>query len=596
LLNDHVFEVHAGSEYRNFGLVSGLRAAGAIVEIPTEGMRQGEQLAFYSRASSFAQSQARSQRDQRVETVRRSAFKTSTALTDFLTTATSPVTLQFSELERILGRLLPASARRHRAWWANSATQTLPRQWLAVGWRAETVSLPQEQITLTHADTAAGRAGQNSETVITDVAELAAFSFFWPHGPEEFESGWLFALVVDGASHEVRHGLGNRVVYGRRRVHTVTWLDGAVQVEGVEADDYPTTRALLSLLRTDNKKRILAKADVPTEYAAFEVVEHRLEIDATGSRHALAVKIREDDLHRWGIHAWLRARSRHQRIAGTRPAGRNRFARHRRESTGRSSLPAAPAALAQAVVSSLLAHGQTLAQSLGGGRTQFTPHEPANAFIHENPFAFLVAVIGDQGIAAERAWALPYWLAHRLGHLDPKRCADEPEAVRTAFAQPPKLHRFVNDVAAWISRAGEIVATQYGGNAQHLWSDKPSAAELRLRFDEFAGVGQKKAAMAVEILERDLHVPLTNLAGSDIAYDIHVRRVFLRTGLAVRDEVHHMVDVARTLYPARPGALDNPAWDVGRRWCHRSSPNCSSCPILNACPRLIDRGDAVRGI
>ena len=78
-----------------------------------------------------------------------------------------------------------------------------------------------------------------------------------------------------------------------------------------------------------------------------------------------------------------------------------------------------------------------------------------------------------------------------------------------------------------------------------IWNDRPSAAELRRRFDAFPGIGQKKAAMAVEILERDLHVPLSDLAGSDIAYDVHVRRVFLRAGLAQRDDVTEMVAIAR---------------------------------------------------
>lgn len=44
------FEVHAGAEYRDFGLVDGLRARGARVEIPAEGLSQGQQLAFYGRA------------------------------------------------------------------------------------------------------------------------------------------------------------------------------------------------------------------------------------------------------------------------------------------------------------------------------------------------------------------------------------------------------------------------------------------------------------------------------------------------------------------------------------------------------------------
>jgi endonuclease III len=102
--------------------------------------------------------------------------------------------------------------------------------------------------------------------------------------------------------------------------------------------------------------------------------------------------------------------------------------------------------------------------------------------------------------------------------------------------------------------------------------------------------------MAVEILERSLGVEISHLSGGDVAYDVHLRRVFLRTGLAERDDVNHMVAVARSLYPARPGALDNPAWDIGRRWCHRTDPECGTCPLVAVCPRLIDRGSQVRGV
>lgn len=45
-----VAEIHAGSEYRDWGLVDGLRARGIAVEIPTEGMPLGQQLAFYAEA------------------------------------------------------------------------------------------------------------------------------------------------------------------------------------------------------------------------------------------------------------------------------------------------------------------------------------------------------------------------------------------------------------------------------------------------------------------------------------------------------------------------------------------------------------------
>lgn len=171
----------------------------------------------------------------------------------------------------------------------------------------------------------------------------------------------------------------------------------------------------------------------------------------------------------------------------------------------------------------------------------------------------------------------------------------DPDAVRVALHETPKLHRFVNVVPAWIVRAAEIVIENYAGDASALWSDQPTATELRRRLERFPGIGQKKAAMAVEILARDLGVPLRELTGSDVAYDVHLRRVFLRTGLAERDDPGHMIAVAQALHPNRPGELDLPAWDIGRRWCSPTHPDCPTCPLNIACPRLIDRGTSVRG-
>jgi endonuclease III len=95
--------------------------------------------------------------------------------------------------------------------------------------------------------------------------------------------------------------------------------------------------------------------------------------------------------------------------------------------------------------------------------------------------------------------------------------------------------------------------------------------------------------MAVEILERDLGVPVRKMERSDIAYDVHIRRVFLRTRLADRDDRDHMIAVARQLHPARPGELDLPTWFVGRGWCHPGVPDCASCPLTEVCPKEIER-------
>lgn len=193
----------------------------------------------------------------------------------------------------------------------------------------------------------------------------------------------------------------------------------------------------------------------------------------------------------------------------------------------------------------------------------FTPDADADVLIKRGGFPFLLAVICDQGIMAERAWAIPHRLEARLGHLDPARIAADPGAVLAAFEEPPSLHRFNPTVAAWVVAAAERVLAEYGGDAERIWSDEPTAVELIRRLGAFKGIGQKKAAMAVEILARDLKRPITDFAGSDIAYDVHVRRVMMRTGLAERDEVGHMVAVARDLFPARPACWTSPCGTWG---------------------------------
>ena len=88
------------------------------------------------------------------------------------------------------------------------------------------------------------------------------------------------------------------------------------------------------------------------------------------------------------------------------------------------------------------------------------------------------------------------------------------------MAQPPAPHRYVNNVPVRMVLAARRVIQVYRGDARRIWNDHPTARELQQRFDAFVGVGQKKAAMAVLILQRDLRVPIRDMAGSNIAYDI----------------------------------------------------------------------------
>jgi hypothetical protein len=56
---------------------------------------------------------------------------------------TREVTLSFSEIERILGAPLPASAKSHRAWWGNQKdTKNRPQvhAWLSAGFVVDAVN------------------------------------------------------------------------------------------------------------------------------------------------------------------------------------------------------------------------------------------------------------------------------------------------------------------------------------------------------------------------------------------------------------------------------------------------------------------------
>jgi mRNA-degrading endonuclease RelE of RelBE toxin-antitoxin system len=63
-------------------------------------------------------------------------------------TMSTPVEMTFSEIEQLLNASLPASARRHRPWWANDASggHVQATAWLAVGWRVAKVSLTRQRV------------------------------------------------------------------------------------------------------------------------------------------------------------------------------------------------------------------------------------------------------------------------------------------------------------------------------------------------------------------------------------------------------------------------------------------------------------------
>jgi uncharacterized HhH-GPD family protein len=215
-----------------------------------------------------------------------------------------------------------------------------------------------------------------------------------------------------------------------------------------------------------------------------------------------------------------------------------------------------------------------------------TPNKEANDLVNEDPLAYLFGVIFDHHVKAELAWGAPYLLKQRLGHLNPQKVvAISDEELEQIFAQKPALHRYYKTMAGNIKDACLQVIERYDGNAENIWNDEPRTDDLQRRFESFNGIGQKKASMATNILVRDFGIPVKDRKGIDVSYDIHIRRVFTRTGLAEDDE-YEIINTARQLNPDYPGELDLPCWMIGRVWCRPTNPNCEECPISNSCNKI----------
>lgn len=251
--------------------------------------------------------------------------------------------------------------------------------------------------------------------------------------------------------------------------------------------------------------------------------------------------------------------------------------------TGKKTIK--PGSSVEAIRDRLLEYGKAHLKSPSD--VTFTGDREVDDFVKNNALAFLFGVIFDQGMRAEIAWRAPYELKCRLQHFDVSKIAQITDSeITSIFCGEKKLHRFWKTTGKRVVDAAKRVVRDYDCDAAKMWNDVPRAEELERRFREFDGIGQKKASMAVNILARDLGVPVQSWSGIDVSYDIMIRRVFLRTGLAPRDTEEAIIGAGRKLNPDYPGALDHPAWHIGRNYCLSSTPRCSLCPLQDVCPKL----------
>jgi hypothetical protein len=82
-------------------------------------------------------------------------------------------------------------------------------------------------------------------------------------------------------------------LYGRDRVHVTVWLNKEPQAEFLEADDFATSRELLTEIRLPGEKNLrmcrFPDEPIPEQYSRFRVVGLPTRVHAKGVRSAWAV-------------------------------------------------------------------------------------------------------------------------------------------------------------------------------------------------------------------------------------------------------------------------------------------------------------------
>ncbi len=245
------------------------------------------------------------------------------------------------------------------------------------------------------------------------------------------------------------------------------------------------------------------------------------------------------------------------------------------------------------IVAILVKHGKKIKSDVS--TPIFSPNKAANDFVINNANAYLFTVLFDQNIPAEKAWTAPWLLKQRIGHWDMKKMVKEgAEVLREAVSQKPALHRY-HYLGDWCWEAAKQLVDNYAGDAGNIWKSSQDARLMLDRFLGFKGIGQKKANMAIIILYDYFNVKISNLEQVDVPFDIHIRRVFLRTGLIDKDDIKEVIQVGRTYSPDYPGLIDSAAWNIGREYCRPENPRCMICVLYSSCPKRVNLGKNLKG-
>jgi len=131
----------------------------------------------------------------------------------------------------------------------------------------------------------------------------------------------------------------------------------------------------------------------------------------------------------------------------------------------------------------------------------------ADQVLDDSAFALLAGMMLDQQYPMEHAFRGPAKVLDRFGTLEPGAiAAADPEQFAALCATPPAIHRFPGSMAARLQELAAIVAEQYGGRAERLWTEAADGKDLLKRVMALPGFGKQKAQIFVALLAKQLGV------------------------------------------------------------------------------------------
>jgi uncharacterized HhH-GPD family protein len=140
-------------------------------------------------------------------------------------------------------------------------------------------------------------------------------------------------------------------------------------------------------------------------------------------------------------------------------------------------------------------------------RLYFTGNDEADELLAQDPLALLIGFVLDQQVPLQRAFSAPLELKRRFGTLEPEAIAGaETAELERIFSERPALHRFPATMARRTQELCAAIVSEYGGEAERIWTEAKDASDLKGRLLDLPGIGDMKVRSLLAILVKRLGV------------------------------------------------------------------------------------------